>query len=52
MAHEIISLLSASIAVHVHTSPTPSVPFMLSGTFFCLAYTKAHVSSHCTRFAW
>ena len=32
-----MSLVSASIAVNVQTSPTPKVPCMAGGTFFALA---------------
>ena len=36
-AKETISLLSASSAVHVHTSPAPSGAAFAVATFFCLA---------------
>src|SRR5437762_12699958 len=51
IADEGTSFVSASIATQVHTSPTPNVPFIDSGTFFAFAYTNAQISSHWMRFA-
>src|SRR5271168_2364327 len=34
---EMISFVSASIAVQVHVSPAPSMRFFIAATFFCLA---------------
>src|SRR5262249_44727703 len=47
--HCTISLLSASSAVQVHTSPAPSTGFFMFGTFFCLAAQNDQISSTCTR---
>src|SRR5436305_15329752 len=48
--HETISLESASIAVHVHTSPALSGAALANLTFLFLAYEKLQISSHWTLF--
>lgn len=35
--YEMMSFVSASIAIHVHTSPAPSGAFFASATFACFA---------------
>src|SRR5437879_7987655 len=47
--YETSSLLSASSAVHVHTSPQPAA-FCSGVTRLSFAPTKDQISSHCTRF--
>lgn len=42
------SFVSASMAVHVYTSPMPNMPFRSSSTFFCFTPTNDQISSHCT----
>jgi hypothetical protein len=37
MRPEMINFESASIAHHVHTSPTPNLPHFSAGTFFAFA---------------
>src|SRR3569623_2565262 len=44
-----ISFVSASMAVHVHTSPASSGAALAVGTFLALACTKDQISSHWTR---
>ena len=48
---ETISLESASIAVHVQTSPAPSGAAFANLTFFCLAWLNDQISSHWTALA-
>lgn len=56
-SHDGISLLSASMAVHVQTSPTQNLPFMVPETFFATpvirtvermeqSSTKAETTAH------
>ena len=44
-SQETASFVSASMAVQVHTSPTPNSPRLSSGTFFCFMPTKDQISS-------
>src|SRR5579862_3310059 len=46
--YETTSLVWASIPTHVQTSPHP-ISFFAALTFFALAPTYAHISSHCKR---
>jgi hypothetical protein len=47
-----ISLVSASIAVQVQTSPAPSGAALAVATFFCLAWQNDQISSHWIRLAF
>ena len=47
--HDGMSLVSAQMAVQVHTSPASGGGLLARSTFFCLAYTNDHASSTSSR---